>query len=115
VSRLSAVQIATLAVASIFVARAALRLAQLKFNILRFAVLGLPPWAVWGVSAAELIGAALLVRVATFPAGAALLASVALLFLLAYARAGVPAAGMDSVGLLIALSGLALLRSRRGA
>lgn len=103
-------QIATLAVAAIFVARAALRLAQPEFNVLRFAVLGWPPWAVWAVSAAELAGAALLLWAATFRLGALLLASVAGAFLLAYVRAGVPEAGMGAGGLLVALAGLVLLR-----
>jgi hypothetical protein len=115
VSRLSATQMATLVVASIFAARAVLRFAQLEFNILRFAVLGLPSWAVWGVSVAELAGAVLLVRRASFPAGVMVLAAVAVLFLLAYVRVGVPAAGMDSAGLLIALGGLVLLHRRREA
>jgi hypothetical protein len=108
--RLRPLQIATLAIASIFVARAALRLLQPEFNILRFAVLGWPPWAVWVVSAAEIFGAALLLRANSFRFGALLLALVAAAFLLAYVRIGVPEAGMGSAGMLIALAGLTLLR-----
>lgn len=103
-------QVATLAIAAIFVARAALRLAQPEFNVLRFAVLGWPPWAVWTVSVAELVGAALLLWAATFRLGALVLAGVAAAFLLAYVSAGAPEAGMGAGGLLVALAGLALLR-----
>lgn len=110
--RLRPLQIATLVVAAIFVARAALRLAQPEFNVLRFAVLGWPPWAVWAVSAAELMGAALLLWAATFRAGALLLAAVTAAFLFAYVRIGVPEAGMGAGGMLMALAGLVLLQRR---
>jgi hypothetical protein len=108
--RIAPLQVATLAIASVFVARAAVRMVQPEFNILRFAVLGWPPWTVWAVSAAELAGAALLLWGATFRAGALLLAIVAAAFLVTYARIGVPAAGLGSGGLLIALAGLVMLR-----
>jgi hypothetical protein len=110
--RVSPWQLAALAIASVFVARAVLRLVQPEFNILRFAVLGWPPWAVWVVSAAELGGAALLLRVAMFRLGALILAVVATAFLFAYLRAGYPMAGLGSAGMLIALGGLALLARR---
>jgi uncharacterized membrane protein YphA (DoxX/SURF4 family) len=108
--RITPLQVATLAIASVFVARAAVRMVQPEFNILRFAVLGWPPWMVWAISAAELVGAALLLWGATFRVGALLLAVVAAAFLVTYARIGVPEAGLGSGGLLIALAGLALLR-----
>lgn len=108
--RVSAQQFAVLAIAAIFVARAALRLAQPEFNVLRFAVLGWAPWAVWAVSAAEIVGAALLMRAATFHLGALALAGVAGLFVVTYMRMGVPEAGLGAAGLLAALAGLALLR-----
>lgn len=108
--RVSWRQFAVLAIASIFVARAALRLLQPEFNILRFAVLGWAPWAIWAVSVAEIVGAALLVRATTFRLGALVLAAVAGLFLAAYLRIGVPAAGLGAGGLLAALAGLVLLR-----
>jgi len=41
--RIAPLQLATLAIASVFVARAAVRMVQPEFNILRFAVLGWPP------------------------------------------------------------------------
>lgn len=111
--RIPPLYFATLVVASIFVARAALRLVQPEFNILRFAVLGWPPWAVWAVSAAEILGAVLLLRDQTFRAGAVLLALVAAAFLWTYAAIDVPAAGLGSAGMLAALIGLALLRRSR--
>lgn len=109
--RISPLTLATLAVASVFVARAVLRLVHPEFNVLRFAVLGWPPWAVWAVSAAELAGAALLAGAASFRAGAALLGLVAAAFVWTYARLGVPEAGLGSAGLLAALIGLALWRT----
>jgi len=63
-------QVATIVIAAIFAARAALRLTHPEFNILRFAVLGWPAWSLWAVSLAELAGAVLLVRSATFRLGA---------------------------------------------
>jgi hypothetical protein len=109
-SRFTFVQAATIAVALVFVAQAALRLAQPEFNILRFAVLGWPPWSVWAVSAAELFGAAMLLRAGSFQFGALLLAVVAVSFLWTYAALGVPEAGMGWGGMLVALAGLTLLR-----
>lgn len=111
--RIPPLYFATMLVASIFVARAALRLLQPEFNILRFAVLGWPPWAVWAVSIAEILGAVLLLRDETFRAGAALLGIVSAAFLWAYASVGVPAAGLGSAGMLAALIGLAVLRRGR--
>jgi hypothetical protein len=113
VIRISPRQFATLAIASVFVAQAALRLVQPELNVLRFAVLGWPPWAVWAVSAAELIGAALLVRADSFRLGALVLAAVAGAFVFTYARAGAPGAGLGWGGLLVALLALAWLRRRR--
>jgi len=113
VIRIPPLYFATMLVASIFVARAALRLLQPEFNILRFAVLGWPPWAVWMVSAAEILGAVLLLGNKTFGAGAALLVLVSAAFLWAYAGVGVPAAGLGSAGMLAALVGLAVLRHGR--
>ena len=111
--RISPQQFAALAIASVFVAQAVLRLVQPEFNVLRFAVLGWPPWAVWAVSAAELVGAALLVRGDSFRLGALVLAAVAGAFVFAYARAGAPEAGLGWGGLLVALIGLAWWRRRR--
>ena len=111
--RISPLRFATLLLASIFVARAALRLAQPEFNVLRFAVLGWPPWAVWVVSVAELAGAALLLHVASFRIGASVLALVCIAFSWTYASIGVPEAGLGSAGLLAAIIGLVLLRSQR--
>lgn len=113
-SGLRSLHVAALAIASIFVARALLRLWHPEFNVLRFAVLGWPPWAVWAISAAELVGAVLLLKPSTFRLGVALLAAVSGAFLVTYARIGVPEAGLGSAGLLAALGGLYLLR-RRGA
>jgi hypothetical protein len=110
VIRLRPLQVAVIVIAAIFVARAALRLAQPEFNILRFAVLGWPPWSMWAISVAELIGAALLFHVATFRYGVLVLATVSLLFLATYMRIGVPEAGMASAGMLVALAGVALWR-----
>jgi hypothetical protein len=111
--RISPLQLATLAIAAIFVARAMLRLTHPEFNILRFAVLGWPAWALWVVSAAELAGAALLLRAGSFRFGAWLLTAVAAAFLVTYFRIGVPTAGLGSAGLLAALLGLAILRRDR--
>jgi hypothetical protein len=110
VIRLGPLQIATLAIASIFAARALLRLLQPEFNILRFAVLGWPGWAVWAVSAAELIGTALLLRTDTFRFGALVLGLVAAAFVVTYVRIGVPEAGLGNAGMLLALAGVLLLR-----
>ena len=111
--RVPPLQLATLAIAAVFVARALLRMVQPEFNVLRFAVIGWPPWSVWAVSFAEVVGAALLVQAATFRTGALLLAAVAAAFLVTYLRIGVPAAGLGSAGMLLALVGLVLLRARR--
>ena len=62
--RIAPLQLATLAIASVFVARAAVRMVQPEFNILRFAVLGWPPWTVWGGSAAGLGSGGLLIALA---------------------------------------------------
>jgi hypothetical protein len=110
--RMSPLQFATLLLASIFVARAALRLAQPEFNVLRFAVLGWSPWAVWVVSSAELAGAALLLHVSSFRIGAGVLALVCIAFVWVYASVGVPEAGLGSAGLLAAIIGLVMLRGR---
>jgi hypothetical protein len=111
--RVSPLQLATLAIAAVFVARALMRMLQPEFNVLRFAVIGWPPWSVWAVSFAEVVGAALLLQAVTFRIGALLLAAVAGAFLLTYLRIGVPAAGLGSGGMLLALIGLVLLRARR--
>lgn len=108
--RLPLLQLAIIVMASIFAARGVLRLARLEFNVLHFAVLGWPAWAVWAISAAELAGALLLLRRATFPAGAALLGLVAGAFVFAYLRAGAPLEALGPGGLLLALAGIALLR-----
>lgn len=108
--RVPPLQLATVVIASIFAARALLRLLHPEFNILRFAVLGWPPWTLWAVSATELVGALLLLSAATFRIGALALATVAGAFLLTYARLGVPEAGLGSAGMLMALAGLAWLR-----
>jgi hypothetical protein len=110
--RIPPLQFATLLLASIFVARAALRLAQPEFNVLRFAVLGWPPWAVWVVSAAELAGAALLLHASSFRLGASVLALVCIAFVWVYASIGVPEAGLGSAGLMAAIIGLLMLRGR---
>ena len=109
-NRIPMLQVAAVVVASIFAARAALRLAQPEFNVLHFAVLGWPAWAVWLISAAELAGALLLLRRKTFPAGAALLGLVAGAFTFAYLRAGAPLEALGPGGLLLALAGIAFLR-----
>lgn len=106
-------QLATFAIALIFAAHGALRLSHPEFNILRFAVLGWPPWSVWAVSIAEIAGAILLLRAGSFHVGAAVLAMVSGAFLLTYAHIGVPEAGAGSAGMLVALAGLALLRRPR--
>ncbi|MFU8894788.1 MAG: hypothetical protein ACNA8J_00225 [Gammaproteobacteria bacterium] len=111
-SSVRSLQIAVLAIASVFVARALLRLWHPEFNILRFAVLGWAPWTVWAISAAELLGAVLLLKTPTFRLGVAVLAAVSGAFLVTYARIGVPEAGLGSAGLLAALGGLYLLRQR---
>jgi hypothetical protein len=116
VIRIAPLHLATLAIAAIFIARAVLRLLHPEFNILRFAVLGWSPWMLWAVSAAELAGAALLLRPDSLRLGAALLALVAGAFLWTYVRIGVPEAGIGSAGMLAALAGLVLLhRGGRGA
>ncbi len=111
--RVTTLQLVTLAIAAVFVARALLRMVQPEFNVLRFAVLGWPPWSVWAVSFAEVVGAALLVQAVTFRIGALLLAAVAGAFLVTYLRSGAPEAGLGSAGMLLALAGLVLLRARR--
>jgi hypothetical protein len=108
-------QFAVLVVAALVVARGALRLVQLEFNILRFAVLGWPPWAVWAVSAAEILGALLLLYKSSFLAGACLLAATAGGFVLTYLWLGAPEASWGPAGVLAALLGLALLRARERA
>jgi uncharacterized membrane protein YphA (DoxX/SURF4 family) len=109
-------QVATFAIALIFAAHGALRLSHPEFNVLRFAVLGWPPWSVWAISVAEIAGALLLLRAAWFHVGAAVLAVVSGAFLLTYARIGVPEAGAGSAGMLVALAGLVLMRrARRGS
>lgn len=111
--RIPPVQLGTLVLASLFIAQALLRMVHAEFNILRFAVLGWPPWAVWGVSAAEIAGALLLLHPRAFPAGALILASVAGAFIWAYTSAGAPQAGSGQAGLVLALVALAFLRRRR--
>jgi uncharacterized membrane protein YphA (DoxX/SURF4 family) len=112
-TRPTLLQVATFAIALVFAAHGVLRLLHPEFNILRFAVLGWPAWSVWAVSIAEISGAILLVRTASFPLGAVVLAIVSGAFLLTYARIGSPEAGVGSAGLLSALLGLAFLRRAR--
>lgn len=111
--RFPLVQVAIVVVASIFAARALLRLARIEFNVLHFAVLGWPAWAVWVISAAELAGALLLLRRTTFAPGAALLGLAAGAFVFAYLRAGAPVEALGPGGLLLALAGITLLRRPR--
>ncbi|NHA13862.1 hypothetical protein [Thioalkalivibrio sp. XN279] len=108
--RIAPLPLAIIMLASIFAARAALRLAQAEFYVLHFAVLGWPAWAVWAVSIAELAGALLLLQRATFPAGAILLGLVAGSFTFAYLQAGAPVEALGPGGLLLALGGIAFLR-----
>lgn len=108
--RFPLVQAAIIVVASIFAARALLRLVRIEFNVLHFAVLGWPAWAVWVISAAELAGALLLLRRSTFGPGAALLGLAAGAFVYAYLRAGAPVEALGPGGLLLALVGIAVLR-----
>ena len=110
--RLPAAQWATLALAAAFAARALLRMFQVDFYVLHFAVLGWPPWTVWAISIAELAGAVLLLRPSTFFPGAVVLAGVTGAFVAAYARADAPAAGLDMAWFMIALLILAALRWR---
>lgn len=110
--RLAPLQWATLAIAAAFTARAVLRLLQLEFNVLHFAVLGWPPWSVWAVSVAELVGVALLLSARSFLAGAAILAISAGAFVVTYAYAGAPQAGGGAAGLVLVLAVLAATRWR---
>ena len=111
--RIRPLSLAIIVLASIFAARAALRLAQQEFYVLHFAVLGWPAWAVWVVSIAELAGALLLLQRATFAAGTVLLGLVAGSFTLAYLQAGAPVEALGPGGLLLALAGIAFLRRPR--
>ncbi len=111
--RIPPLQLAIVMLASIFAARAALRLAQQGFYVLHFAVLGWPAWAVWVVSIAELAGALLLLQRTTFPVGAVLLGVVAGVFTAAYLAAGAPLEALGPGGLLLALAGIAFLRRPR--
>ena len=111
--RIAPLQLAVIMLASIFAARAALRLAQAEFYVLHFAVLGWPAWAVVATSIAELAGALLLLQRATFRFGAILLGLVAGSFALAYLQAGAPVEALGPGGLLLALAGLAFLRRPR--
>lgn len=113
--RIPPLQFALVLLASIFAARAALRLVQQEFYVLHFAVLGWPAWAVVATSLAELAGALLLLRRVTFPFGAVLLGGVAGAFVFAYLRAGAPVEALGPGGLLLALAGLAFLRRRPAA
>lgn len=108
--RIAPLQLAIILLASVFAARAVLRLAQLGFYVLHFAVLGWPAWAVWAFSIAELAGALLLLRRATFASGALMLGLVAGAFVFAYLRAGAPLEALGPGGLLLALAGIAFLR-----
>lgn len=113
--RIPPLQFATLLVASMWVAQALLRMLHAEFNILRFAVLGWPPWAVWAISAAEIAGALMLLHPRSFTWGAALLALVAGMFLRTYAGMDAIRAGYGHGGLLAAVAGLALLRRLRAS
>ena len=114
--RIRPLSLAIIMLASVFAARAALRLGQQEFYVLHFAVLGWPAWAVVALSIAELAGALLLLQRSTFPAGAVLLGLVAGSFTLAYLQAGAPVEALGPGGLLLALAGIAFLRrSRRSA
>lgn len=113
--RVPPLQFATLLLASVFVAQAVLRIAQLEFNILRFAVIGWPAWAVWVVAATELLGALALLQRASFKAGAVLLALVCIAFAWTYASLGVPEAAYRPVALVAAIIGLTMLRAIRPA
>jgi hypothetical protein len=110
VIRIPPLQVALIFLASIFAARAVLRLAQFEFNVLHFAVLGWPAWAVWAFSIAELAGALLLLRRATLSFGALMLGLVATAFAVAYLRAEAPVEALGPGGLLLALAGIAFLR-----
>lgn len=108
--RLPPLWVVTAIFASIFAARAALRLVHHEFYVLQFAVLAWPAWMVWSFSVAELAGALLLLRRATFRWGALVLGLVAGAFTIAYLRTGAPLEALGPGGLLLGLAGLAFLR-----
>lgn len=113
--RIPALRFATLLVASLWVAVALLRMLHAEFNILRFAVLGWPPWAVWAISATEIAGALMLLHPRSFAWGATFLGLVAGLFLWTYAGMNAIQAGYGHAGLLAAVVGLAVLRHLKPA
>jgi hypothetical protein len=112
-NRILAAQLATLVLAIVFAGRAAWRVGTLEFSVLQFAVLGLPPWAVWAVSAAELGGALLVLWRRTFFPGVLLLLLAAGLLAAAYFAAGFTTALPVPAGLAAMAVGVALLRVGR--
>ena len=106
-------QLATLVVAIVFAGRAAWRVGTLEFSVLQFAVLGLPPWSVWAVSATELGGALLVLWRRTFFPGVLLLLLATGLLAAAYFAAGFTMALPGPVGLAAMAVGVSLLRVGR--
>lgn len=112
-NRMVVAQLATLVLALVFAGRAAWRVGTLEFSVLQFAVLGLPPWAVWAVSAAELGGSLLALWRRTFAAGIVLLLLATGVLAAAYYTAGFATAVPMPAGLAVMAVGVAILRVGR--
>lgn len=106
---------ATALVALVFSAEAALRLARLEFYVLRFAVLGYPPWMVWAVSLAQMAGAAMLLWPGTFRAGVSILGVVSAGFLVTHLANGDGGAVWAPLAMLCGLAGLVVMRRTAGS
>jgi hypothetical protein len=105
---------ATLAMAVVFSIDGALRLARIEFHVLRFAVWGYPPWAVWAVSLGQILGAALLLWPRTFAAGAWLLAAISAGFVATHLASADGAVVTAPLAMLAGLGGLAAVRRMQG-
>ncbi len=96
---------------ALFVAAGGMKLAAVPFEVAGFAHFGYPLWFMYGVGAAQLLGAALLWGRGTVAYGALLLAAVMMGAAFSHLRAGDPVAmALPAFGLLGLLLGLAYAR-----
>jgi hypothetical protein len=109
-NRAQVVFAATVVLAVVFSIEGTLRLARIDFHVLRFAVWGYPPWAVWAVSLGQILGAGLLLWPRTFAAGAWLLAAISAGFVATHVASGDGTVVFAPLAMLAGLGGLAAMR-----
>ncbi len=98
---------------AVFVVAAAMKFSAVEFEVSGFARFGYPPWFMYAVGAAQLLGAVLLWGRGTVAAGALLLAAVMAGAVASHLRAGDPLPmALPALVLLVLLAGLAWTRRR---